>query len=62
MNVHDISKHNFNYGKKRLSCSISLEMLSPILYRKLIVVTKSNYFEADLINNFIIKKNKKNCF
>ena len=33
-----------------------LEMLSPILYRKLIVVTKSNYFEADLINNFIIKK------
>ena len=41
-----------------MSCSISLEMLSPILYRKLIVVTKSNYFEADLINNFN-KKNKK---
>lgn len=62
MNVHDISNTIFNYGKKGLSCSISLEMLSPILYRKLIVVTKSNYFEADLINNFIIKKNKKNAF
>lgn len=60
--VNDISNTIFNYKKKKLSCSISLEMLSPIVYRKLIIISKSNYYEADLINNFLIKKNKKGVF
>ena len=57
--VHDISNTIFNYKKNALSCSISLEMLSPILYRKLIIITKSNYYEADLIRNIVKKSNKR---
>tara|TARA_B100002003_G_C13851968_1_gene417526 strand:- start:346 stop:639 length:294 start_codon:yes stop_codon:yes gene_type:complete len=36
-----------------------MEMLSPVLYRKLIVATTNNYYELDLVKNIVIKKNKK---
>ncbi len=44
--------------KKNLSGQISVEMLSPVLYRKLIIVTLNNHYELDLVNNLIIKRNK----
>lgn len=58
LGVCDISNTIFSYDNKMV-CTLSLEMISPILYRKLIILTKSNYFEIDLIKNTIIKKNKK---
>lgn len=57
--VDDLSNTILNFKKKNISCSISLEMISPILYRKLIIVTLSNYYELDLVKNIVIKKNKK---
>jgi predicted dehydrogenase len=56
--VHDLSNTILNFKNKKISCSISLEMISPILYRKLIVVTTSNFYEIDLVNNTVLKKNK----
>ena len=58
-NVNDLSHTILNFKKKNISCTISLEMISPILYRKLIIVTLSNYYEIDLVKNIVIKKNKK---
>ena len=55
LNINDICNINF-YFKKKLSGQISVEMLSPILYRKLIVVTLNNYYELNLVNNSIVKK------
>ena len=57
--VNDLSNTILNFKNKSISCSISLEMISPILYRKLIIVTLSNYYELDLVKNIVIKKNKK---
>ena len=56
---NDISNTILNFKNRPISCSISLEMISPILYRKLIIVTLSNFYEIDLIKNTIIKRNKK---
>ena len=58
INVHDLSNTILNFKNKKISCSVSLEMISPILYRKLIVVTTSNFYEIDLVNNTVLKKNK----
>ena len=57
--VNDLSNTILNFKNRPISCSISLEMISPILYRKLIIVTLSNYYELDLIKNIVTKKNKK---
>ena len=55
---HDISVTSFKFSKKKTICVISVEMLSPILYRKLTIATSNNYYEADLVKNVLIKKNK----
>lgn len=58
IDVNDISSFLFKFKKRRVSCNISLEMLSPILYRKLTLATMNNLYEIDLVKNIVLKKNK----
>lgn len=57
----DISTTIFNFKNKNINCSINLEMLSPKIYRKLVIVSLNNYYEADLIKNklTVLTNNKK---
>tara|TARA_X000001036_G_scaffold439546_1_gene491071 strand:- start:2786 stop:3787 length:1002 start_codon:yes stop_codon:yes gene_type:complete len=58
VDTDDISISTLKFKNCDTNCTISLEMLSPILYRNLIVISLNNYYEVDLIKNVIIKKNK----
>ena len=59
LKISDVAVTTFKLKNSSISCVISLEMLSPVLYRKLIVATTNNYYELDLVENIVIKKNKK---
>ena len=58
----DISSSIFKFKKKRVNCSINIEMLSPKIYRKLIIASINNYYEIDLITNNILIKTKNKTF
>ena len=59
LKISDVAITTFKLKNASASCVISVEMLSPVLYRKLIVGTTNNYYELDLVKNIVIKKNKK---
>ena len=59
LKISDVAVTTLKLKNPSISCVISLEMLSPVLYRKLIVATTNNYYELDLVENIVIKKNKK---
>jgi predicted dehydrogenase len=59
LKISDVAITTFKLKNPSTSCVISVEMLSPVLYRKLIVGTTNNYYELDLVKNMVIKKNKK---
>ncbi len=62
VNTADISISTLEFDNCDTSCTISLEMLSPVLYRKLIVISLKNFYELDLIKNTIIKKSKNRSY
>jgi len=59
LKITDVAVTTLKLNNPSISCVISMEMLSPVLYRKLIVATTNNYYELDLVKNIVIKKNKK---
>ena len=59
LKISDVAITTFELKNPSASCVISVEMLSPVLYRKLIVGTTNNYYELDLVKNIVTKKNKK---
>jgi len=60
LKVKDVSVSTLKFKDPRVTCTITSEMLSPTLYRKLIVITTKNFYEADLVKNSLIKKDFKN--
>ena len=62
VNTSDISISTLKFNNCDTNCTISLEMLSPILYRKLLVISLNNFYEIDLIRNIVIKKTKKKSY
>ena len=52
INTTDLSTTTLKFKNKKTNCVVALEMLSPVLYRKLIVVSLNNYYEIDL--DFVI--------
>jgi len=62
INTGDISISTLKFRNSNTNCIISLEMLSPISYKKLTVISLKNCYEVDLITNTVVKKNKNKSF
>lgn len=60
LQVNDISVSHFKFKNSKTNCIVSSEMLSPILYRRLILISLDYYYEVDLVKNIIIKIDKNN--
>ncbi len=54
----DISLSIFKFKNRNIDCSINIEMLSPKIYRKLIVASLNNYYEIDLVKNNVLIRTK----
>ena len=54
----DVSLSIFKFKNRNINCSINIEMLSPKIYRKLIVASLNNYYELDLVKNKILIRTK----
>tara|TARA_B100000674_G_C37969970_1_gene976437 strand:- start:2652 stop:3653 length:1002 start_codon:yes stop_codon:yes gene_type:complete len=60
LNINDVSTSIMKFKNKKVICTITSEMLSPFLYRKILIATTNNFYEADLVNNSLIVTNAKN--
>ena len=60
LQINDVSVSHFKFNNSKANCILSSEMLSPILYRRLILISLDYYYEVDLVKNIIIKINKNN--
>lgn len=60
LQINDVSVSHFKFSNSKANCILSSEMLSPILYRRLILISLDYYYEVDLVKNIIIKIDKNN--
>lgn len=58
--INDIAVSHFRFNNSTTNCILSSEMLSPVLYRKLTLVSLDYYYEVDLVKNIVVKVDKSN--
>jgi len=58
--INDIAVSHFRFNNSTTNCILSSEMLSPVLYRKLTLVSLDYYYEVDLVKNIVVKVDKNN--
>jgi len=58
--INDIAVSHFRFNNSITNCILSSEMLSPVLYRKLTLVSLNYHYEVDLVKNVVIKIDKNN--